>query len=369
MRRILSAVLFCASGAAWAGPTELVYGSWIPQSDFLNTDALPKAFEQIAKETGGAVKWKIVPGGQLTDQNDTYSAIEGGIMDGGSVIPSANPSLLPSMAMIYSIAVEGQDVVAAAGAAIETVMLDCPSCLAEARAHNAIPLGGGAGSPMVLMCSQPIASAAELKGLKIRTSGAATEIMALAGAETSNISLPEAPALLARKGLDCTTGSYVFLKVFGLSEVTPFVTNFSLGIAAPALALYMNRTSFEALSLEQKKAQLRGAAYLGATLSLDLSTRLSGSVLNEEINNHGVKLVEPDIDFQELFDRYKAGERGASIERAIGLGVEKPEAILDAYERNVEKWRKLSDAIGGDTAKLAETLWQEVYSKVDPDSL
>jgi hypothetical protein len=50
---------------AWTAPRadaqELVYGSWPPAGEFLNSTALPIAFKEIEADTKGAVKWKLIP--------------------------------------------------------------------------------------------------------------------------------------------------------------------------------------------------------------------------------------------------------------------------------------------------------------------
>jgi hypothetical protein len=41
----------------------------------VNRVALPKVFEAISRETNGAVKWKLVAGGQLADPKTTLQAV------------------------------------------------------------------------------------------------------------------------------------------------------------------------------------------------------------------------------------------------------------------------------------------------------
>src|SRR4051794_7689899 len=102
--RSISAAVFL--GGLLLGPQaqagELVFGSWPPPGEYLNRVALPKAFEGIAKDTNGAVTWKLVPGGQLADPKATYSAIQDGLMHAGLAISTYVPNLVPSLNTIYS---------------------------------------------------------------------------------------------------------------------------------------------------------------------------------------------------------------------------------------------------------------------------
>ena len=60
----------------------------------------------------------------------------------------------PSFYAIYSTVVLGHnDLVAATGAALETMYLNCPACLEEIRKINAISLGGWTTSAYLLNCT------------------------------------------------------------------------------------------------------------------------------------------------------------------------------------------------------------------------
>ena len=189
-----------------AAAQELVYGSWVPASDFLNSNALPIGFKQIEAETKGAIKWKVIPGGQIADGKATFSAVKDGLMQAGLGIPTYVPNLLPSNAMLYSTVIPGDDVVAATGAGSETLLLNCPSCLEEYKKLNAIPLSPYPGAASVFMCIKPVKTVEDLKGKRIRALGAAVELVKLAGATPVGATLTETVSLLQRGGIDCTYG-------------------------------------------------------------------------------------------------------------------------------------------------------------------
>src|SRR3990172_455842 len=160
-RALLTAVAgLMALAVPRAEAQELVYGSWVPAGDFLNSKALPIAFKQIETETKGAIKWKLIPGGQIADGKTTFTAVKDGLMQAGLGIPTYVPNLLPSNSMLYSTVIPGGDVVAATGAGSEALLLHCPSCLEEYKKINAIPLSPYSGAASVFMCNTPIKSVA-----------------------------------------------------------------------------------------------------------------------------------------------------------------------------------------------------------------
>jgi TRAP-type C4-dicarboxylate transport system substrate-binding protein len=352
-----------------AGAAELIYGSCVPATDYLTTNALPAGFKVIEEETKGAIKWKSIAGAQIADCKATFSAVKDDLMQGGLAIPTYVPNLLPSNAMIYSTVIPGDDVVAAAGAGSETLLLNCPSCLEEYKALNAIPLSPYPGAASVFMCVKPVKSVEDLKGKRIRATGAAVDLVKLAGGTPVSATLPDTVSILQRGGIDCTYGVPEWLKTYSFGEFAKYVVDYPLGVLSPVVAFLMRRDTFHKLTHEQKVIHLKAAARIAAVHSIG-----NFIVRNEEsykyaVEKMGVQKMAVGKDFDELMARYKAGERERNVSVAKGFGVKDPEAILDAHARNVEKWQKLSKDIGRDPDKLTEALWREVYSKLDPEKL
>jgi hypothetical protein len=259
--------------------------------------------------------------------------------------------------------------VVAAGASVEAIMLTCPSCLAEARAQNALPLGGHAGAPFYLMCRAPVTSVADIAGKRVRASGASLGILNQAGAQVISASLTEAVTLLQRGGLDGVAGVSGWLRTFGYGEFAKPVTDFPLGVSSPVLAMWINRDVFKARTLEQQIAHLRGAAYVGATQTIDLFIRQNAANVETAVARFGVQFHPVGDDCAALMAACQAEERGINVGKAESFGVADAAAIHDAHAANLVKWRALSAGIGDDVEKFAQVPWDEVCSKVNPDDL
>ena len=74
-------------------------------------------------------------------------------------------------------------------------------------------------------------------------------------------------------------------------------------------------------------------------------------------------------DFEGALATYKSLQRERNIATATGFGVQNPAAIIDDYEKTIEKWRPLSKEIGRDIDKFADALKREVFSKIDLSKL
>jgi TRAP-type transport system periplasmic protein len=368
--RVLALLAAVFAGAAPAlAQQEPVYGSWVPASDFLNSDALPAAFKQIEQETKGAIKWKLIPGGQIADGKTTFTAVKDGLMQGGLAISVYVPNLVPSNAMLYSTVVPGDDVVAATGAGTEVMFLNCPSCLEEYKKLNSIPLSPYAGAASVFMCTKPVKTVEDLKGKRIRATGAAVELVNLAGGVPVSGSLTEAVSMLQRGAIECVYGVPEWLKTFAFGDFAKHVVDYPLGVLSPVVAFMMNRDAYLKMTPEQQTAHLRAAARVTAMHSIGNFIVKNEASYKEAIETKGVQKIAVGKDFDELMAKYKAGERERNVKIAKGFGVADPEAILDAYAKAVEKWQKLSKDIGRDPEKFNEALWREVYSKLDPSKL
>jgi TRAP-type C4-dicarboxylate transport system substrate-binding protein len=352
-----------------AGAKDYVYGSCVPATDYLTSDALPAMFAGIDKETNGQIKWKAVTGGALADCKGTFDAVQNRVMEAGLAIPIYVPNLVPASALLYSTIEFSGETVAVAGATAETLFLDCTECLAEWRKINSLPLGPFASSPYSIYCREPIDTVAGLKGKRIRAAGGSLHLVNIVGAVAVNATLPEAVGLLQRGGLDCLYGITEWLKTFGYGDFAKYVIDVSLGTTGPAIGVHLNYDTWKEMTPAQRTSTLRYAALFSAKHSIGNFVIKNKTSLEEVKKTKGVKVLPVGKDFQEWIAAYKAGERARNIGQARQLGVKNPEAILDAYEKNLVKWRKLEKEIGTDVEKFADTLWREIYSKLDVNKL
>jgi len=349
---------------------ELVYGSWPPPGEYMNRVVLPKAFADIAKETNGAITWRLVPSGQLADPKASFQAAGDGLMAAGLGISSYVPNLVPSLNTLYSTVVFGNDVVAASGAAMETLTLNCPSCIAEFRKLNIIPLSGWTSAPYHLTCRDPVKSLADLKGKRVRAVGGNVELMTMAGAVPIAATLVETVSLLQRGGMDCQFGVHAWLKVFGYADSAKFVNDHPLGLTGPAVGMILNRDVWNKFTLEQKKLHLKQASYISAAMAIGGFVVDEEAILNELKQGKGVNIVKAvDKEFEAVTARFDTAQRDRNIENAKKFGVPNPAAIIDAYAAGRKKWAVLSKGIGRDIDKFAAAIQREIYDKVDPDKM
>jgi TRAP-type C4-dicarboxylate transport system substrate-binding protein len=366
----LAGALFASQPAS--AQNELVFGNWTPPREYQNVHVMPYVFQQIEKETNGAIKWKLIAGGQLADGKTTFSAIKDNLMQGGLAIATYVPNLVPSLGAIYTTVILGHnDVVAASGAAMETFYLHCPSCLEEFKALNSVPLSGWTSSAYLLACREPMKSLADLKGKRVRATGGNADLMKTAGLVPVGATLVEAVSLLQRGGIDCQHGIADWLRTFGYADFAKYVVDYPLGLSGPAIGWMMNRDTWNKFTPEQKKIHMKYAAWMSAKLAIGNFLIANEEGLQAVIKEKGVTMVKVDnAEFDAVGNAYKKQQRETNVATAKGFGVKDPEKIIETYEQLIEKkWRALSKEIGRDIDKFTDVLNREVFSKIDLNKL
>lgn len=361
------------ASAALAGPAaaqELVYGNWTPAQEYQNRVAMPEMIKGIDEDTKGAIKWKLIPGGQIADGKTTFTAVKDGLMQGGLAIVPYVPNSIPSVYAIYSTLIFGEDdVVAASGAANETIHLNCPSCIAEYKAFNAVGISGWTSSAYHLACREPIKTYEELKGKRVRATGGNAELLKMAGMVPVGATLVEATGLLQRGGLDCQHGVDDWLRTFGYADFAKHLMDAPLGLSGPAVGMYLNRDAWNKMTLDQKKVHIKWATWLSAKIAIGFFIESNEAAIKTLSETKGLVVHKVGKAFDKVTTDYKAAQRQINIDTAKKFGVANPEKIIDGYEAAVERWRPKSKAIGRDVKKFQEALMQDVFSKVDPEKL
>ena len=366
MTRHFSAVAVTAALAAAALPAvaqDFTYGSWIPEQEYTNRVALPKAFEEIEAETG--VTWRLVPGGQLVNPVDTWDGVESGLVQGGMGIPQYVPSVVPVLNTLYQTVLPGDETVAATGAVLQTVLLDCPACLEELSGLNMLMLAGWDTSPYMLGCTREVASVEDMQGLKVRAAGGNVRLMEAAGAVPVAATLVEAINLLQTGAIDCIFGTAGWYRSFGYADFVTHHTAYPMGMTGPAAGWIMNRDAWDQLTDEQKAVHLQKGAMVSAMQAQGQFVDEETETLAWAVAEKGVTVVEPDAaSFAELVDGFVAAQDAAVIEAATAAGVEEPAALIATYRENFERWKGLTDGVT-DLDALTQLFWDEIFSKID----
>jgi TRAP-type C4-dicarboxylate transport system substrate-binding protein len=368
--KLVAVVVFVVAllAAASAEARELVYGSWLSPKHAINTDALPVFFKAVAKDTKGAITWKMVAGGALVKGRTTLAGIRDGLIDAGLAISVYTAKNTPSTAMLHSTIVGGSDNAATTAAQNETVLLNCPQCLKEWNKNNTIYLAGYAPTPFRIMCRKEVTTLKDFKGKKVRGSGGSVHMIKLGGGVPVNMTPAEATTALQRGTLDCVHGAIGWLKGYSYQDVAKFVVSTPMGMVGPAVAMAMNLKTWRSMTNAQREVHWKYLPLLNAHSALTAYMFRDNAIL-KDAQSVGVKITKGGAGFQGVIDKRIELQRDINSKRFGKFGVKNPGKILDAYDKALVKWRKISKEVGTDIDKWAAALKREVYDKIDPNSL
>jgi TRAP-type C4-dicarboxylate transport system substrate-binding protein len=363
---VVSLAIGIGAATSTAFGRDLIYGSWVSAKHGLNVFAIPQFMESVAKDTNGAVTWKLLPGGSLVSGNTTLSGIRNGVVDAGLIIPSYTAKELSGNSLVMGVQVFGEDTLAASAAAVETVMLNCPECLEDFKKQNAVYLAGHAASPFYVMCRSPVEKLADLKGKKVRSSGSGSRMVAALGGVPTPMSPAEGVTAMQRGAIDCVFGSIAWLQSYSYQDVVTHVLNIPLGIVGALGTYTVNRKTWDGFTPEQKKVHFEHLPMLASRAIIKAYVEEDIRV-EKEAKAKGIKFVKADPkEFNDVIKQFSASEEKVLVSTAQKFGVKNPEQVLASFDKNLKKWQSLTPAIGLDVDKYAAAIKREIYDKLDP---
>lgn len=353
--------LIIAGAAACAGQArELKYSTHLPPVIGINANGIVPFFDQIKKETNGEITVKYFWAGQLYDVAGNYEAVKDGVVDMAFTQPVSNQALLPINATFSDMFFYGVDPYVTAPAINETILLDCPECKAEYVNNDTAMLMTHAAGTARLMCAKDIESVDQIKGLKIMGLPSETQFVQSLGAVLVDVPPPQMVETLARNQADCALVAEDWLKIFHLDEAIKTVIDVPVGSQFVPSMITTNLDTWNSFSPEVKRAFLKNIP----TLMYNAISSEQGlaDIAKKGAQEKGVKFVDLNGQFKASLDQYMSHYKEAIDKIAERRGVKISGKLVDAFLKNVAKWKKLIDENGKE--KLPELAWQEIYSKV-----
>lgn len=323
LRSLLAAGLVTATIGAAHATTSLRFASEAPRTDTQYT-AGQKFSEVLKAKTNGELDLKLFPDSTLGNSQAAITGARGGTID-IIVSGSANFSGLVPLLSMFDIPFMFKDTEHAYRVLDGKVGQDMLDKL------DAIGLKGLAfwdnGWRQMTNSKGPIRTPADVKGLKMRTTGSPVHIEAfkLLGANPVPMPLAELYTALEMKTVDAQEhpiGVFVSAKLYEVQKHLTLSAH-----AYSALIVAMNKAKFDALPPAQQKALVEAAREAGQ-LQRKLNNELIAKQV-EEVKKAGVQVVEK-IDQQPFLEATR-GVRTAFIAKSGGEAeIKQIDALRDA---------------------------------------
>lgn len=374
------AALAMAAGSA-AAQQEYTYGQWLPPKHNVNTYGLEPMLENLTK---AGLPWKLVAGGQLFNAQTTLKSVGNRTAEAGLIVPSYTRTSLRHAFIVADMMLLGENELIMNAAAHETYFFDCPECFEDYAKAGTVYLAGYGVGGYSLLCREAVTKLEDIKGLKLRTTGALGRWARALGGTPVSMTMSDVPEAIKRGQIDCIVGPVAWIKSYPIEDSVTHVWNYGFGSYSGLGLFVMNREAWDAYSDEQKRtfwSEVPGAVartVIEGYMGDDLRSRQMAKKL-------GIKITPADESIRQLWERHKKADLDTVIENAKKLNVENPERIVNAFLERIDKWEKLIADAGLEnmiaaanpdegelkpaTAKYEQLLREEIFSKIDPTKL
>lgn len=360
------AVCFGTLGVSSVQAKEFIGNNFFPAQHPLAKYPLVQWAEDLEEASGGKLKVKVFTGTVLLEPRAGLSGVRDGVAQVGYHAAMYTPADLPVANAIQETGFSYTDPLVANVAVTEFSMTD-PEQLAEWKKAG-IVYGGGYCTPgYCLMCSTPVRDMAEVKGKKLRTSGAANSRWAESvGAVPVNVPSSEMYQGLEKGTLDCATNVVSDLKSRSLWDVAKHTTLISLGMYWGGPAWAWNRAYWNnELTPEEKRIIFDVTARAMANLYVGYESEMKVAI--EEAKDHGVEIYEPSADLLKSLDTFNKANKSVVLKMVREkYEIENPEALFARFEKVMRKWEaRFANVDRTDTAAIGKIIKEELFDKID----
>lgn len=359
-----------APQAVWATTISSAVGVGTNSVQFYTHDRLAKFMEE---NSDLSIKVYAL---SLLNLKETPPGIRDGIADMGFVLPPyypaeyANFNLAADLSMLSTTGKQVESPGAAmAGATSEYVFFNCPDCQKEFLQQNQIYLGTGSTPTYILLCTAPIRTADDLKGKKLR-SGASNFGRWAENFGATKVTIPgnDVYEAMSQGVIDCAMMSATELTNISLFDVTKAITRRVPGGVFSGVATNNVGTSvWRSLTLEQRTAFLKGAARAQADFTWKFYADAKRNL--EAAPDKGIEIIEPSAELLAKTEEFVKADLGViSAEYTRDYGIEGADEKIAKISELVEKWKGLTEGLADDPEGLAKVYWDEIFSKLDPET-
>jgi len=368
----LVAAVAILAGAGSVTAKELVYGSGIPAKSDQMSVGMQSYADDLAKASKGTLTMKILAGGQVVSLYNTLKALRDGTIDAGFIVPTFTRKELKHVNVIYDTEIFGVDPAAITGAANETMLLNCPSCLKDFRDNGALYLASFGNNQKGLVCRKEVKTVADVRGLKIRAVGATTRLIQELGGVPVVMGPPDATTAMERGTIDCVHSVVTWLKNFGYWDVAKYMLETPMGAPRTISTIVYGRRVWNAMSPAEKKAAVDIIPMHLARMVYLVNVKADDLIKEKAIKEKHVKFTEGGKDFIDFVANFRKKERVRipKLDKEK-LGVTNADEIFAAFEKNLAKWEKLAREknLKNDMNAMAAAFKKEIYDKIDPSKL
>ncbi len=371
---IALAALVGSGASITAHGTQINYATGYPPNS-IGSKAAERYADALEQRSGGDYTARVYPQTLLSFM-EMSDGLRDGLADTGTVLLTYSASQYPRANLVgeASMLLELTDIephkagMAFGGAMAEYMFNHCPSCLQEFRDQNQVYAGAGASTRYMLLCNQPVTSASEVEGKRLRIGGANWSRWAeTMGASPVSMSVNEMYEGISQGVLDCTIQSSPELTIFKMMEVVTDITTGVPGGVYGTSSNSINADFWQSVDPNGREAML----YATAVTSADITWAYAQASLNNmetARERDDITVHKPSADLvaaTRTFIREDLKNIAESYRERYGI--KDGEQMLETFRPILERWTQLVESVES-REDLTKLYWNQIYSKVDVET-
>jgi TRAP-type C4-dicarboxylate transport system substrate-binding protein len=304
------------------GPPEQIMANWYAT--------------ELAKRTNGCVTMKGTWSGGLLGADTMLQGVGNREVDMGEVNPIYYPSQLP-LSQVVGLPFTNDGNPAAVAESFEKLYEGDNDYRAEWENNNVVVLAFKQVGPNVMGTKKPIASPADMKGLKVRTAGSMTDVYNAIEADPIGIPAQDLYESIQRGTIDAYAAqSLEFLPQQSLAEVAPYTYETGTGVFAIDTTV-INKSIYDSLGKDVQKVLIDLRQEYNAKLT-QVETAM-GAAACDALRKQGATV---GVFSKEFVDQWKA-DVGDSVYSSWADTIgdkDKAKAFFDRYTQQVRTAQK-----------------------------
>ncbi len=346
---------------------DLRIASGAPPAHPATSNLYEKLAEYLPEESNGEMG-TIPLGPEVVGLGGMKDGLQTGLVDVGNLLPLYFPADLPNFALAGELSLSGRDPHAMA-AALTEYTVNCAECQQELADAGMVFLGAGSSDPYMLLTKEPVRTAEDLQGLRLRSGGAPFSRWAENfGAVPVSISVLETFEAMSQGTIDGSMASIGDLLAFRLVELVKYATPIPLGTYFSTSNFTTAATTWESMSEEERSALMRAANRANADFTQHWGYDFANTA-RKAAEEAGIEFLEADEAFAEAARQFALDDRETAAEvSAERFGMDDAPARVEEFVSLFEKWEGISEEVGHDRDAMVDRMWEEIWSKVDVSS-
>lgn len=240
----------CGSGASGDGERTLNF-SYMAGENTPIGEVWTWWLDEVEKRTDGDLTFDRYWDGNLLGATETVEGLTDGRADVGQVLPTVYAGKFP-LSSVGELPFESSNAAAVSQALGELGSEEGSALADEWDGYGLVPLAWSIGASSALATNEPIETASDLDGLRLRANDRGSKVLSAAGANLINIELAEIYGSMERGLVDGIYGiPFSFAGPLKYPEVADHFTDLGIGVST-VNALSMSSQTWDSLTDEQR---------------------------------------------------------------------------------------------------------------------